>query len=217
MEALLARHEEQISGVISCFDRVVIMGSLPDICYPEGMAAHLSAHSVRLFDFTKWAEPLRNQIRANAEAVATQEGLEIDFIRRKNFRKEERIKDIVAARGDHPGLVHIFSAMEPCTAFRPWHDKQTHQTILKTRQGQCLHYYFYFIDILHREGSRALLSARADLGALPVTVLLQRTQLAGPPPREAGDRLHPARLYPRGPSSGSRTTTRRNGSPTAST
>ena len=146
MDAFLARHEEQISGVSSCFDRVVIMGSLPDICYAEGMAAHLSAHDFRLFDFTKWAEPLRDQIRVNAEVLATQEGLEIDFIRRKNFRKEERIKEIVAERGEHPGLVHIFSAMEPCMSFRPWHDKQTHQTFLKMRQAQCLHYYFYFID-----------------------------------------------------------------------
>ncbi len=146
MEALLARHEEHISGAISCFDRVVIMGSLPDICYPEGMAAHLSAHGVRLFDFAKWAEPLRDQIRVNAAAVATQEGLEIDFIHRKNFRKEERIKEIVTERGDHPGLVHIFSAMEPCMSFRPWHDKQTHRTTLKARRAQCLHYYFYFID-----------------------------------------------------------------------
>lgn len=146
MEALLARHEEHVSGVISCFDRVVIMGSLPDICHSQGMAAHLSAHGVRLFDFTKWAEPLRDQIRANAEALARQEGLEIDFIHRKNFRKEERIKEIVAERGNHPGLVHIFSAMEPCMSFRPWHDKQTHRTTLKARQAQCLHYSFYFID-----------------------------------------------------------------------
>ncbi len=146
MESLVSRHADQVSGVISCFDRVVIMGSLSDICYANGMAGHLSAHGVRLFDFPRWAEPLRDEIRKNAEAVAAKEGLEIDFIRRKNFRKEERIKQIIAVRGDHPGLVHIFSAMEPCISFRPWHDKQTHRTTLKTRQAQCLHYYFYFID-----------------------------------------------------------------------
>ena len=51
MEDFFARHGEQISGVSSCFDRVVIMGSLTDICYTRGMAAHLSYHDVRLFDF----------------------------------------------------------------------------------------------------------------------------------------------------------------------
>jgi hypothetical protein len=146
MESLLTRYKDQILGVSSCFDRVLVTGILPDICYPEGMAAYLWAHDIRVFDFTQWAEPLREEIRRNAEALAAQEGLEIDFIRRKNFRKEERIKEIVTERGDHPGLVHIFSAMEPCMSFRPWHDKQTHRTFLKMREAQCLHYYFYFID-----------------------------------------------------------------------
>jgi hypothetical protein len=138
---------KQIDGTLSCFDRVVIMGSLPDICYPDGLAAHLSANKVRLFDFARWAEPLRDALRQNTEHLASKEGLEIEYIRRKNFRKEERIRAILAKRGDHPGLVHIFSAMEPCQSFRPWHDKQTHRTHLKSRQGQCLHYYFYFIDV----------------------------------------------------------------------
>jgi len=146
MEDFFARHGQQISGVSSCFDRVVIMGSLTDICYPGGMAAHLTYHDVRLFDFPRWAEPLRDEIRDNAEALAAQSGLEIEFIQRKNFRKEERIKELIAERGEHPGLVHVFSAMEPCTSFRPWHDKQSGQTTLKARQAQCLHYYFYFID-----------------------------------------------------------------------
>ena len=42
--------------------------------------------------------------------------------------------------------VHIFSAMEPCPSYLPWHDKTTHQTFLKSREAKCLHYYFYFLD-----------------------------------------------------------------------
>ena len=46
------RHAKHIDGMLSCFDRIVIMGSLLDISYAEGMAAHLSAHGIRIFDFT---------------------------------------------------------------------------------------------------------------------------------------------------------------------
>ena len=53
---------------------------------------------------------------------------------------------ILAERGTQPGLFHVFSAMEPCSSFRPWHDKTTHRTQLKPDSGKCLHYYFYFID-----------------------------------------------------------------------
>jgi len=111
------------------------------------MAGYLSYHKIRIFDFTKWAEPLRETLRHHAKQLAEQAGLEIEFIRSyKSFRKEARIKSILEQRGDHPGLVHIFSAMESCTAYRPWHDKKSHKTFLKTMQGKCLHYYFYFID-----------------------------------------------------------------------
>jgi len=36
--------------------------------------------------------------------------------------------------------------MEPCSTYKPWHDKQTGRTFLKPDDGKCLHYYFYFID-----------------------------------------------------------------------
>jgi hypothetical protein len=36
--------------------------------------------------------------------------------------------------------------MEPCSTYKPWHDKQTGKTFLKPDDGKCLHYYFYFID-----------------------------------------------------------------------
>lgn len=64
----------------------------------------------------------------------------------KQFRKEDRIREILQARDDHPGLVHIFSAMEQCTAHKPWHNKATGKTYVESRKGRCLHYYFYFID-----------------------------------------------------------------------
>jgi hypothetical protein len=53
---------------------------------------------------------------------------------------------VVKQRGDHPGLVHIISAMEACDAYQPWHDKHTHRTFIRPDSGKCLHYYFYFID-----------------------------------------------------------------------
>lgn len=147
MNSFIERHQQQISGVLSCFDRVVITGTLPDICHAGAMAGFLSYHNIRLFDYAQWAEPFRGELRQHAERLAIDAGLKIEFIRKhKAFRKEERIKAIIEQRGSHPGLVHIFSAMESCSAYRPWHDKQTHQTCLKTVSGKCLHYYFYFID-----------------------------------------------------------------------
>ena len=147
MQNFIERHNPKIKGVISCFDRIVLTGTIPGICYAQGMSSFLTMKGIRIFDFTQWADPLRQEIRENAEKVAAGNGLEIDFIRKKNFRKEDRIKDIIKQRGMHPGLVHIFSTMEACTAYKPWHNKKTHKTYLKTVPGKCLHYYFYFITV----------------------------------------------------------------------
>jgi hypothetical protein len=147
MAVLTERYAEQIAGVISCFDRIVIMGTLPGVCYAEGMARYLRIHDIRLFDYPRFAEPLRDEVRANAERVAAEHGLSIEFVRAAGaFRKEDRVQAVLAARGTAPGLVHIFSAMEPCAAFTPWHDKASGKTTLRYKDGKCLHYYFYFLD-----------------------------------------------------------------------
>lgn len=145
MTSLIERFAKQIRGVLSCYDRMVITGTLPGICYAEGMSSYLRTRQLRIFDYPRLMEPLRDQIRENAERLAREHGLEIEFIRKKNFRKEDRIQAILKARGAHPGLMHIFSAMEACASFYPWHDKATGHTGLRYKDGKCLHYYFYFL------------------------------------------------------------------------
>jgi hypothetical protein len=145
-ELLTERYQKQIAGVISCWDRVVIRGTLTTVGYPEGMGAYLSARGIRIFDFHEFAKPLTESVKANAERLAAEAGLEIDYIRKKNFRKEDRIRAVLRERGDHPGLVWVFSALEPCYTFRPWRDPASGRCYLRLKDGKCLHYYFYFID-----------------------------------------------------------------------
>jgi hypothetical protein len=82
---------------------------------------------IRIFDYTKFAEPLRDQIRKNAERLAGQNGIEIQFLRRGNIRKETVVQGILAKRGNQPGLVCILSAMETCQSYKPWHDEDSCQ------------------------------------------------------------------------------------------
>jgi len=145
-QPLSEKYADRLHGVLHCYDRIVLTGSLQPFCYAQGMTKYLYAHDIRIFDFAQFAEPLTAEIRQNAEAIAQAAGLTIEFIRKRNFRKEDRIHALLKKRGDQPGLVHIFSALEPCTTYKPWHDKPTGKTFLKPAPGKCLHYYFYFID-----------------------------------------------------------------------
>ena len=146
MALLTERYAEKINGVISCYDRVLLQGTLPGLCYADGMTKYLCDHNIRIFDYPNFAEPLGGQIRENAERLATEHGLKIEFVRSHTTRKEAIIEKVLKERGSHPGLVHILSAMDICQTYKSWHDKQTHRTFLKPDQSKCLHYYFYFID-----------------------------------------------------------------------
>jgi hypothetical protein len=54
----------------------------------------------------------------------------------KSFRNEDRVRDILRQRGEHPGLGHIFSAMEGCISFVYWHNKQTGKITLRSKDAQ---------------------------------------------------------------------------------
>jgi hypothetical protein len=170
VELITESHAGQIAGVLGCWDRMLVFGTLPKICFAGGMTSFLYERKIRIFDYPKFAEPYRNRIRENAEKMAAEAGIEIEFVRKRNFRKEDRVKEILASRGEQAGLVCIFSAMEPCSIYKPWHNKQTGQTYLVPDDGKCLHDYFYFMD----EDSGPVPCACANVAAVPATDLLQR-------------------------------------------
>jgi predicted transcriptional regulator len=146
MKLLTETYKEKISIELNCYDRLIITGSLPQISYAEGMTGYLNKNKVRIFDYPRYAETYKISIKENAERLARENNVEIEFIRKAGIRKEQIIAEKIKQRGEQPGLVHIISAMEVCNTYKPWHDKTTGRTFLKPDQSKCLHYYFYFID-----------------------------------------------------------------------
>ncbi len=101
---------------------------------------------MRILDYPRFAQAFREQLRENAEGLAAENGMEIEHIRKKNIGKEELVQAALAQRGYHPGLVAMLSAMAACPTYPPWHNQQTGKNYWKPDDGQCLHYYFYFLD-----------------------------------------------------------------------
>lgn len=90
---------------------------------------------------------MRDELRANAQRLVADAGLQIEFIRKfAAFRKEDRGQAILAEGSDHPGLAHTFSATETRSSYRPWHDKASNKAFFKPTTGRCLRDYFDFID-----------------------------------------------------------------------
>jgi hypothetical protein len=144
---LLARYAKEIAGVVGCFDRLVVTGTLTEIAHPEAMDAFLYREGFRAFDIGLFAEPLRQRIRDNAVELAREAGIEIEYLARsKGLRKEDLVAKVLAERGDHPGLVHVLSVVETCTTFKPWRNPQAGKPGLRMQTGKCSTYYFYLID-----------------------------------------------------------------------
>ena len=52
-QPLTERYRERLAGVLSCYDRVIITGTLPGACYATGMTGFLSARQIRIFDYPR--------------------------------------------------------------------------------------------------------------------------------------------------------------------
>lgn len=146
MSDFTKKYDKDILGVISCYDRILLRGTLTGCCYPKGMTSLLYSKGVRVFDYPEYALTLRDKIRENAEKIASENNINIEFIGKTSIRKEEIIQKVIKQRGNHPGLVHIISAMETCSAYKPRYDNVKKHAFLIGTKSKCLHYYFYFID-----------------------------------------------------------------------
>lgn len=146
MQVLTERYAEHLAGVLSCYDRILITGTLPKVCFAGGMTSFLYQKKIPIFDYANFAMALRERVREQAKTFAAKAGIEIEHIAKRHIRKEEVVAKILAERGTHPGLVHVISAMESCNTYKPRLDKQAGTLSLRPDYGKCLHYYFYFMD-----------------------------------------------------------------------
>src|SRR2546422_8770658 len=72
MQQFIAKHQDQIAGVLSGFDRLVLRGTLPSIAYGQGMSQYLWASQVLLKNFGAHVEQVSERLKATplAEVVA---------------------------------------------------------------------------------------------------------------------------------------------------
>jgi hypothetical protein len=134
-QSLTERYDERIAGTLSYYDRLVITGTLPVVCYAAGMTGYLNAKGIRIFDYPQFAMTLRDRVRERAASLAAEAGVTIEHVGKAYIRKEDVVARVLAQRGDHLGLVHVISAMEACDVYKPWHDKQTHKTFIRPDSG----------------------------------------------------------------------------------
>jgi len=145
MTSLLQRYSDRIVGTLSCFDRLIIWGTLVRVSHPGGLVNRLKELDVSLREFSDFALRLRDELATRITEVAAAAGVQIEYLASsKSVRKEARIQAVLAERGTHPGLVHIFAVKEPARVFEVRQGKGAPYLI--ARRGTCKQFYLYFID-----------------------------------------------------------------------
>ena len=95
VELLPQRYADHIVGTLGCWDRVILTGTLTDVCHAGAVEGWLRRDNIRCFDLKGFAEPLRDAVRDHAILTARAAGLTIEHIERKNFRKEDRVAEVL--------------------------------------------------------------------------------------------------------------------------
>jgi hypothetical protein len=145
---LVDRYAQQLLGSLRCFDRVIVHGTLQDVAHPGALLVSMQAAGFKPRDLARFAQPITAKVRDHIIGLARQQNITIQMVTRKNFRQEDRVAEILKARGTHPGLVHIFAVKESANVYDTRHARADGHAEVIVRRGACLHYYLYWLDPL---------------------------------------------------------------------
>lgn len=146
MNEFIERHRDSVIGSLNGFDRVRIRGTLRWLCYPDGLAKHLSKVRVLLKDFKDYVQGFTDRVRAGLEALARTTGRPLEYLASPAVSKEDRARHIAERDGIAQGLICVLTAVEPCRSFEVRGNRGTRQLELRSAVRKCLHYYTYWLD-----------------------------------------------------------------------
>jgi hypothetical protein len=138
----LNKHAARITGVLSCFDRVIFRGYLP-ICHPRGLLGWLHQIGVKYTDFKNFAPQLSEQLVQHAKDTAQAAGRPYKFLPTREA-KEELARQIAARDRVTAGLVCVFSCLETCRTFRLRYGQGRPQLTSDLRR--CTVVYYFWMD-----------------------------------------------------------------------
>jgi hypothetical protein len=145
MNEFIAKFSDDLQGVLSGFDRLLIRGSLRNLCYPEGMMQYLSMASVLLKDFGRHVQGMSERLKAASQAQAARLGRKILYLASGQVRKEDVAREVAEREGITSGLICVLSCVEPCWSFSVRRNREAKRLELVGELRKCLHLYHYFI------------------------------------------------------------------------
>jgi hypothetical protein len=142
VDAFLHKHADKITGVLSCFDRLIFKGYLP-CSYPKGMEGFLQQQGILLKDFRAFALKQSALLKDHARRLAEDAGRPFIPLQHK-IRKEEQARQLIRQHNLSDGLVCVFAVQEMCPSFKIAYGQG--RPCLNRSYPRCLVLYFYYLD-----------------------------------------------------------------------
>lgn len=142
MKKFTSQFNEKISGVISCFDRMLFKGYLP-LGWPGAMEGFLARQGLLLKDFKQFVMKHSEHIKTHAEALAARYERPFLYLNGR-VRKDGYARKLAEQDGITQGLVCVLRVLEPCQSFKMIPGTGRPQLVNAPRK--CLCFYFYYID-----------------------------------------------------------------------
>lgn len=151
MKQFIEKYQEQVTGVLTGFDRLVLRGSLRRLNYgiwsPEseaflalGMEQYLSQNSILMKHFGDHCKQISERIKRESLKPFYEQKLPVVFLRSAAADKEAVARKVAAERSIKSGVVCAISTLEPSPTFE---HRKTH---IIRRERPCHVLYHYQID-----------------------------------------------------------------------
>jgi len=145
VQQFIAKHRDDIAGVLSGFDRLVLRGTLRSIAYAEGMNQYLWNNQILLKDFGSHVEQVSQRLKAASLHEAVVAGRPVRYLASAEVSKEDIARRIAAEDGITRGLVCVLTSVEPCRTFEIYRNRETKHLQLQHRIRKCLFLYHYLV------------------------------------------------------------------------
>jgi len=148
MNEFIKKHEGNVIGVLSGWDRIRFRGTLRRLAVTRLMMGWLWDQQVMLKHFKPFALELTAGLKASVERVAEAAGRTVKYVASAALSKEDLVRELIRREGIDDGLVCVLSCVEPCQTYDIYKNRETKHIDLVQRRRKCLHWYAYFLDPL---------------------------------------------------------------------
>jgi hypothetical protein len=150
MSAFEIVHHDDVVGKLTCFDRLIFKGHLGGFNVPGRLLGFLFQVQVLLKHFDSYVTDVTAMVKGHVQVLAAEAGRPYVYLAETHTKsrgqsKEELARQIATRDGVTAGLVCVLAAVEPCSSFSVFKNKQTHRLELVRRRRKCLHFYCYWI------------------------------------------------------------------------